>query len=160
MTDTIVLKKYANRRLYDTTRSAYVTLEEVAEMVRQGRVVRAVDAKTKEDVTAFVLTQIVLEEARKKKALLPVPLLHMIIRYGDNVLVDFFDQYLEQIVRNYLEYKSTVDEQFKKWLDFGAGMSDLTHKSMASMAPFSTMFKPKPDSRKKEKNKSDEEEDK
>jgi len=157
MTDTIVLKKYANRRLYDTTQSAYVTLDEVAEMVRQGRVVRAVDAKSKEDVTAFVLTQIVLEEARKKNALLPVPLLHMIIRYGDNVLVDFFDKYLEQIVRNYLEYKSTVDEQFKKWLDFGAGMSELTQKSITSMAPFSTIFNPQPDSKRKEKKNKDSE---
>jgi polyhydroxyalkanoate synthesis repressor PhaR len=123
----------------------------VAEMVREGKEVRAVDAKTKEDVTAFVLTQIVLEEARKKKALLPAPLLHMIIRYGDNVLVDFFDNYLEQIVRNYLEYKSSVDEQFKKWLDFGAGMSELTQKSMTSMTPFSTMFKSNTKSGEKEK---------
>jgi polyhydroxyalkanoate synthesis repressor PhaR len=155
MTDTIVLKKYANRRLYDTTRSAYVTLDEVAEMVRKGRAVRAVDAQTKEDVTAFVLTQIVLEEARKKNALLPAPLLHMIIRYGDNVLVDFFDKYLEQIVRNYLEYKSSVDEQFRKWLDFGADMSELAQKSMAGITPFSTIFKPKPESRKKEQGKED-----
>ncbi len=151
MADKVVLKKYANRRLYDTERSAYVTLDEVADMVRQGRVIQAIDAQTKEDVTAFVLTQIVLEEARKKKALLPEPLLHMIIRYGDNVLVDFFDQYLEQIVRNYLEYKSTVDKQFKKWLDFGAGMSEWTQKSMTGMAPFSSMFKTKPDSGRKEK---------
>lgn len=155
MTDTIVLKKYANRRLYDTTRSAYVTLDEVAEMVRRGRTVRAVDAQTKEDVTAFVLTQIVLEEARKKNALLPAPLLHMIIRYGDNVLVDFFDKYLEQIVRNYLEYKSTVDEQFRKWLDFGADMSELAQKSMAGITPFSTIFKPKPDLRNREKKERD-----
>ena len=155
MTETIVLKKYANRRLYDTNQSTYVTLDEVAEMVREGRVVRAVDAKTKEDVTAFVLTQIVLEEARKKNALLPVPLLHMIIRYGDNVLVEFFDKYLEQIVRNYLEYKSSVDEQFRKWLDFGAGMSELTQKSMASMTPFSTMFNPKPNKKKKDNTNTD-----
>ena len=157
MTDTIVLKKYANRRLYDTTRSAYVTLDEVAEMVREGRAIRAVDAQTKEDVTTFVLTQIVLEEARKKNALLQVPLLHMIIRYGDNVLVDFFDKYLEQIVRNYLEYKRTVDKQFEKWLDFGADLSELAQKSMTGMTPFSTTIKPKPDSRNKEKKKRDSE---
>lgn len=155
MTETIVLKKYANRRLYDTNQSTYVTLDEVAEMVREGRIVRAIDAKTNEDVTAFVLTQIVLEEARKKNALLPVPLLHMIIRYGDNVLVDFFDQYLEQIVRNYLEYKSSVDEQFRKWLDFGAGMSELTQKSMTSMTPFSTMFNPNPNNKNKENKNTD-----
>ena len=157
MTDTIVLKKYANRRLYDTTRSAYVTLEEVAEMVRNGRSVRAVDAQTNEDVTAFVLTQIVLEEARKKNALLPVPLLHMIIRYGDNILVDFFDQYLERVVRNYLEYKSTVDKQFKRWLDFGTDLSGLAQKSMAGMTPFSSIFKSGPGSENdKDKQKGDE----
>lgn len=153
MADKVVLKKYANRRLYDTDRSAYVTLDEVADMVRQGRVIHAIDAQTKENVTAFVLTQIVLEEARKKKALLPEPLLHMIIRYGDNVLVDFFDQYLEQIVINYLEYKSTVDKQFKKWLDFGADMSELAQKSMTGISPFSSMFKTEPDSGNKEKKK-------
>lgn len=153
MADKVVLKKYANRRLYDTDRSAYVTLDEVADMVRQGRVIHAIDAQTKENVTAFVLTQIVLEEARKKKALLPEPLLHMIIRYGDNVLVDFFDQYLEQIVKNYLEYKSTVDKQFKKWLDFGADMSELAQKSMTGISPFSSMFKTEPDSGNKEKKK-------
>ncbi len=79
MNDRIVLKKYANRRLYDTQKSAYVTLSEVADIIRQGKTIQAIDAKTKEDVTAFVLTQIILEEAKNNNALLPVPLLHMII---------------------------------------------------------------------------------
>ena len=68
MPDRIILKKYANRRLYDNTRSAYVRLEQVAEMVKAGNSVTVIDAKTGEDVTAFVLTQIVLEEAKKKNA--------------------------------------------------------------------------------------------
>jgi polyhydroxyalkanoate synthesis repressor PhaR len=136
MTDRIILKKYANRRLYDNTRSAYVTLEQVAEMIRAGHSVTAVDAKTGDDVTAFVLTQIVLEEARKKNALLPTALLHMIIRYGDNVLGEFFDKYLEQILKNYLTYKSRVDEQFKQWLDFGTDLSALAQKSLTDLSPF------------------------
>lgn len=137
MPETILLKKYANRRLYDTTRSAYVTLDEVARMIAEGQTVKAEDAKTAEDVTAFVLTQIVLEKARQKNILLPVPLLHLIIRYGDNFLMEFFDKYLEQAMNNYLAYKSRVDEQFKRWMEFGLNYS-------GSMSPFS-FFRPKGD---------------
>jgi polyhydroxyalkanoate synthesis repressor PhaR len=151
MSDNIILKKYANRRLYDNTRSAYVTLEQVAEMIKAGRSVTAVDAKTGEDVTAFVLTQIVLEEARKKNALLPVALLHMIIRYGDNILGEFFDKYLEQTLKNYLAYKSRVDEQFKQWLDFGTDLSAMAQKSLTGISPFTTVFKKSRDTEDEEK---------
>ncbi len=141
MPDPVVLKKYANRRLYDTGRSAYVTLEEVAEMIRAGREVRAIDAKTKEDVTAFILTQIVLENARRNNILLPVPLLHVIIRFGDNLLSDFFSNYMELIIKNYLTYKSKVDEQFRRWLDLGMDFSQMTRQSFKGLSPFS-LFKP------------------
>ncbi len=70
MSQKIHLKKYANRRLYDTEKSRYVTLNEVAELIKKGRKVEVRDAKTKENVTAFILTQIVLEEAKKKNVLL------------------------------------------------------------------------------------------
>jgi len=141
MPDRIILKKYANRRLYDNTRSAYVTLEQVAEMIKAGHFVTAVDAKTGEDVTDFVLTQIVLEEAKNKNALLPAALLHMIIRYGDNILGEFFEKYLEQTLKNYLAYKSRVDDQFRQWLDFGTDLSSLAQKSLTGMVPFSRDFK-------------------
>ena len=140
MTEPIVLKKYANRRLYDTAQSVYVTLDEVADMIKSGKAVRAIDAKTKEDVTGFVLTQIILERARKNNFLLPVSLLHTIIQYGDNVLMDFFDNYLEQTINNYLTYKSKVDEQFKKWLDFGQDLSGMAQRSIADLSPFSPFF--------------------
>ena len=140
MTDKIVLKKYANRRLYDSQKSAYVTLDEVAKDIRQGKTVSAFDAKTKEDVTAFVLTQIILEEARNRNALLPVPLLHMIIRYGENVLREFFENYLEQTVNAYLAYKSKMDKQFKKWLEFGMDYSEMAQKSMTGLNPLQSFF--------------------
>jgi len=85
----LLLKKYTNRRLYDTEKSIYVTLDYVTEVIRNGRKIRVIDTKTKEDVTAAILTQIILEEARKKKYLLPMPLLHLIIQYGENILTDF-----------------------------------------------------------------------
>ncbi len=136
----IVLKKYANRRLYDTQKSAYVTLSEVAEIIRQGQTIKAIDAKTKEDVTAFVLTQIILEKAKNNNALLPVHLLHMIIRYGENVLHDFFENYLEQTLNAYLAYKSKVDEQFKNWLEVGVDFSEMTQKSIRQLNPFQAFF--------------------
>ncbi len=73
MDDKVRLKKYTNRRLYDTEKSQYVTLSQVAKIIKEGRSVEVIDVKTSEDVTSFILTQIVLEEAKRKKILLPAP---------------------------------------------------------------------------------------
>ena len=136
----IVLKKYANRRLYDTENSSYVTLNEVAQLIKQGREILAQDAKTGEDVTAFILTQIILEEARKNNALLPVPLLHTIIRYGENVLGEFFQKHLEHTIQSYLAYKGQVDEQFKRWMQLGMDWSSIARKSVPGLETFQKMF--------------------
>ncbi len=140
-----VYKKYANRRIYDTHASGYVTLEELAEVVRQGGEVKIIDAKTKEDVTAFILTQIVLEQAKRKNALLPAPVLHLIIQYGDNVLLEFFETYLQQIARNYIQYKKTVDVQFKRWLDLGMGLSPMGRSGSTETNPFAAFWGPQSD---------------
>jgi len=136
----LLLKKYTNRRLYDTEKSIYVTLDYVTETIRQGRPIQVLDAKTGEDVTAAILTQIVLEEARKKKFLLPTPLLYLIIQYGENVLTDFFEKYLEQTIRNYLLYRNMADDQFKKWLEYGENLPKMTPQAMAELAPFKPLF--------------------
>ena len=140
MAEKVLFKKYANRRLYDTEKSAYVTLNQVADIIKAGRQVEVIDAKTKEDVTAFILTQIVLEESRKKNVLLPVPLLHLIIQYGENVLEEFFEKYLQQTIHNYLNYKKTVDEQFGKWLEVGMDLTDVAQKTMTGLRPFQSFF--------------------
>jgi polyhydroxyalkanoate synthesis repressor PhaR len=136
MAEKVVLKKYANRRLYDTEKSAYVTLPQVTEMIREGREIMVVDAETKEDVTAFILTQIVQEEARKKSFLLPVSLLYLLIRHGDGVLSEFFEKYLEQTLKNYLAYKTAADDQFRQWLELGRDFSTRTQKAMSGLTPF------------------------
>ena len=138
----LVLKKYANRRLYDTEQSAYVTLSQVAELIKQGREVEVIDAETNAEVTAFILTQVVLEEAKKKTAFLPVSFLYLIIRYGDTVLSEFFEKYLEQTFKNYLAYKAAADEKFRDWLDLGADFSELVQKSMGGLAPFNPFVNP------------------
>ncbi|MBN1548775.1 MAG: hypothetical protein JW902_19145 [Syntrophaceae bacterium] len=140
MPDKIRLKKYANRRLYDTERSVYVTLEDIAAMIRHGSEVLVTDAQTGDDVTAFILTQIVLEEARKKNILLPAPLLHLMIRHGDRLLGEFFDKYLEQSLKNFLHYKSMADAQFAEWLKMGADLSEKTARSMPGNNPFQGFF--------------------
>jgi polyhydroxyalkanoate synthesis repressor PhaR len=136
MPEKVVLKKYANRRLYDTEKRAFVSLSQVTELVKQGREIEISDDKTGEDVTAFILTQIVLEEAKKKTLLLPISLLYLLIRYGDSVLSEFFDNYLEQTLKNYLGYKSSMDNQFRTWLEMGQDLSNLNQKSMASLTSF------------------------
>ncbi len=137
----ISLKKYSNRRLYDTEKSVYVTLNEVAEMVKQGRWVEVVDVDSGEDVTAFVLTQIVMEEAKKKNTLLPVPLLHLVIRFGDTVLSDFFGKYLEKMIKSYLAYKNVADEQFNKWLEIGAAITGQTQTPFSAENPLQSFVK-------------------
>jgi len=148
----LVLKKYPNRRIYDSEKSTYITLNEVAEYIRAGRQLRIEDAKTGEDVTAFILTQVILEEAKKKNALLPVPLLHLIIRYGDNVLGEFFDKYFYQTFQNFLAHKSTMDEQFQKWLDMGMNISKMAQKGFSDMKPFQSFYSFGEDPKKKGKN--------
>lgn len=134
MSKTVFLKKYANRRLYNTEDSKYITLEQVAGMVKKGRNIKVVDAKTKKDVTAYILTQIVMEEAKKNNTLLPVPLLYLFIQYGDNLLVEFFEVYLQQAIETFLNYKASFDNQFKKWLNLGADITDITQRSMTDLS--------------------------
>lgn len=140
MAEQVVIKKYNNRRLYDTEKNAYVTLAALSEMIKEGRQIEVIDAKTRVDVTAFTLTQIILEEAKSKNFLLPVPLLHLMIQFGETVLSEFFEKYLQQVVKNYLIYKTSVDAQFSKWLDLGAQLSQQAPQASPPFNPFLSVF--------------------
>jgi polyhydroxyalkanoate synthesis repressor PhaR len=119
MPDPLVLKKYSNRRLYDTRNSRYVNLDDLSTMIRSGEQVQIHDATSGDDVTAFILTQIVLEAAKCRNSLLPESVLHLIIRYGDNALGEFFEKYFLKTLQNYIATKKAFDQQFGKWLDMG-----------------------------------------
>ena len=136
----ILLKKYSNRRLYNTNDSEYVTLQEVAELIRQGLAVEVIDAKSKEDVTALILTQIILEEARQNNCLLPIPLLHTIIKYGDNLLAEFFESYLQKSMKSFIEYKAATATQYDKWLELTEEMTELTQKSLDGTQLYQELF--------------------
>jgi polyhydroxyalkanoate synthesis repressor PhaR len=100
----MVVKKYGNRRLYDTTESRYITLEELAERVRGGEDVQVVDAKSGKDLTQQTLAHIILE-SRGAAKLLPVPLLKQLVRMGDDALAEFFGMYLTSALELYLHAK-------------------------------------------------------
>jgi polyhydroxyalkanoate synthesis repressor PhaR len=144
MADLVEIKKYANRRLYDTEKSMYVTLSELAGIVRSGRRVIVRDAQTKEDVTAFILTQILLEEAKNKNSLLPAPLLHLIIQFGDNQLGEFFQTYLKQIVQIYLSQRAAFEEQFKRWIGSGMDLSEMARRHWTELGGLKTVFELNP----------------
>ena len=107
----IVIKKYANRRLYDTSASAYVTLEHLSELTRQGKDFSVQDAKTGEDLTRAVLAQIIFEQENKKEGVLPVSFLRQLIQfYGDN---------FQTMLPAYLELSmKTFNQQQDKWRDY------------------------------------------
>ena len=93
--DKVTIKKYANRRLYDTESSAYITLDRLAQMVRDGREFEVVDAKTGEDITRHVLTQIIVDEESRGSTMLPLNFLKQLIGLYGNSMQNFVPQYLE-----------------------------------------------------------------
>lgn len=102
----MLVKKYGNRRLYDTESSRYITLEDLTQRIRDGAEVKVVDAKTGADLTQPTLTQIIIE-GRGADTLLPAPLLHQLIRLGDDVLADFLGRYVQGALELYLQAKKT-----------------------------------------------------
>src|SRR5262245_38103028 len=103
----VLIKKYGNRRLYDTELSRYVTLEELAGRIRGGVDVRVVDAKTSEDLTQVTLTQVILEGGTAAR-LLPVGLLTQLIRLGDDALGEFFSRYVTAALDLYVQARRGV----------------------------------------------------
>ena len=96
-----MVKKYANRRLYNTATSSYVTLDDLSQMVRQGEHFVVYDAKSGEDLTRSVLTQIILEEDSKGRNLLPISFLRQLIGFYDDSLQSFLPRYLELSMENF-----------------------------------------------------------
>ena len=114
--DVVIIKKYANRRLYDTESSSYITLERLAQMVRQKRQFKVVDAKTGEDITRSVLAQIIMDEESRGATMLPVNFLRQLISmYGDSmqaVVPHYLEASLEQLQRNQSQFRDVMAGAF------------------------------------------------
>lgn len=109
-----VIKRYANRKLYDTERSCYVTLEEISQMIKDGEDVQVIDNRSKDDLTAVTLAQILVEE-EKKVAKMPLKLLRGIIQSGNDALNDFYQKRVADPVTNLREdVERRVDGLFRK----------------------------------------------
>jgi polyhydroxyalkanoate synthesis repressor PhaR len=136
MEQKVFIKKYPNRRLYNTLESIYITIDDVAEIIKEGNRVEVQDVSSGEDVTALVLTQIIMNKAKKDQGLLPVSLLHLVIQFGENQLHEFFDKYLEKTMENYLVYRKTVDDQTIAYLEMGKEFSNLAEKTLKDLESF------------------------
>ena len=110
------IKKYANRRLYNTGTSTYVTLEDLAEMVKSGEDFVVIDAKSGDDITRSVLTQIIFEQENKGQSLLPIAFLRQLIRfYGDsiqNLIPTYLDFSIDSLVRDQEKLRSQMTNAF------------------------------------------------
>lgn len=116
-----VIKRYGNRRLYNTETSGYVTLTDLVELIRAGRDLQVLDSASKEDVTKLILTQIILEEEKNKKNLLPEAFLYQLIRAQQDSAQDFFQNYLAASFEAYLKTRQEFDRRFRSFLEMGAG---------------------------------------
>jgi polyhydroxyalkanoate synthesis repressor PhaR len=146
----IVVKKYANRRLYNTSSSSYVTLEELAHLLRAGRDFVVFDAKTGDEITRSVLTQIILEEDSKGRNLLPVGFLRRLIGFYDDNMHAFLPRYLEMSMDHFLQNQ----EQMQRYVEGTMGrffpvgqLNDMTRQNMALWQQAATMFSPFPTAR-------------
>ena len=132
----VTIKKYANRRLYDTESSTYITLDRLAQMVREGREFEVVDAKSGEDITRQVLTQIIVdEEARGGTTMLPINFLKQLIGLYGNSMQNFVPSYLEAAMDAFQRNQSAVKDAFS-----GNVFADLAKRNMAIFEDASRAF--------------------
>jgi polyhydroxyalkanoate synthesis repressor PhaR len=143
----VVIKKYANRRLYNTEASSYVTLEDLAGMVRAGRDFAVYDAKSGDEITRAVLTQIIVEEESKGQNLLPVPFLRQLIGLYGNSVQSLVPRYLEvamgSFARQQEQIRQSVEQTIGGFNPFG-NLEEVGKQNMAMMERAMSLFSPFP----------------
>ena len=133
--DKVTINKYANRRLYDTESSSYITLDRLAEMVREGREFDVVDAKSGEDITRQVLTQIIVDEEARGSTMLPVNFLKQLIGLYGNSMQGMVPQYLEAAMDAFQRNQSAFQDAFG-----GKMFADLAKRNMQMFEGASRAF--------------------
>ena len=144
----ITIKKYANRRLYNTATSSYVTLDDLCKMVKEGMDFVVYDAKTGEDLTRSVLTQIIVEEEAKGQNLLPINFLRQLIGFYGDGLQDVLPSYLEcsmqsftknqDKLRRYMQDAFGAPQPFHSFEEIGKQNLALFERMMENFSPFAT----------------------
>ena len=146
-----IVKKYANRRLYNTASSSYVTLDELCQMVREGHEFLVYDAKTGDDITRSVLTQIILEEDAKGRNLMPIGFLRQIIGLYDDNLKAVVPRYLEVSMENFARHHEQMREYMEetvgrffplKQLEVINPFEDIARQNIAMFQKAASIFSP------------------
>jgi len=140
--EAIIIKKYANRRLYNTGSSSYITLDDLSKMTRDGVEFQVVDAKTGDDITHSILTQIIMEEEEKGEQMLPVSFLRQLISMYGNSMQAMMPSYLEATMDNFRANQSKLREAFEKGMANNP-FAKLHETNMAMMRAASEAFIPK-----------------
>lgn len=144
--DIVVIKKYANRRLYNTATSSYVTLEHLRQMVRDEVDFAVYDAKTGEDITRSVLTQIIVEEEAKGTNLLPISFLRQLISFYGDSMQTVVPTYLEQMMSAFAANQERMREQMQETMSgmfpFSGNLQEFSRQNAALMESAMRMFSP------------------
>src|SRR5690348_291754 len=153
----VIIKKYANRRLYNTQTSSYVTLDHLAAMVKEGTEFEVQDARTGEDITRSVLTQIIFEEEAKGQSLLPIKFLRQLIRFYGDSLQTFVPGYLDMSMESFTKNQGAMRDRIAEALGGGNQMIEnmtrqnlqLFENAMAMFTPFGNVGAAKAETAKK-----------
>jgi polyhydroxyalkanoate synthesis repressor PhaR len=139
--ETIVIKKYANRRLYNTASSSYITLEDLARMVRENVDFAVFDAKSGEDITHSILTQIIMDEEANGEQMLPVSFLRQLIGMYGNSMQAMMPSYLEASMENFRDNQAKIREAWEKGIQSNP-IAALHETNMAMMRAAAETFMP------------------
>lgn len=126
--DALVIKRHGNRRLYNTETKSYVNYGELAKIVRDGSDVKVVDSASGEDVTKAVLIQVILEEEKKNKTVLPTEFLFQLLRSREESMQDFFKNHLAASFNAYLKTKEEFDNRFRTMLEMATAAPQMWEK--------------------------------
>ena len=126
--DSLVIKRYGNRRLYNTETKTYVNYSDLAKIVRDGNDVQVIDSTTKEDVTKAVLIQVILEEEKNNKTVLPTEFLFQLLRSREDSMQDFFKNHLSASFNAYLKTKEEFDNRFRTMLEMATAAPQMWEK--------------------------------
>lgn len=124
----IVIKRHGNRRLYNTRSKSYIGYAELAELVRDGNDIKVIDSTTKEDVTKAVLIQVILDEEKNKKTILPTEFLFQILRSREESVQDFLKNHLAASFNAYLKTKEEFDNRFRSMLEMATQAPQMWEK--------------------------------
>jgi len=136
-TNEVIIKRYGNRRLYNTETGGYVTYEDLIGLIREGHDIKVIDSVSSEDVTKTILIQLILEEEKRKKAILPTQFLFQLLRSREEAVQDFFKNHLAASFEAYLKTKEEFDKRFRAMLEMAATAPQLWEK----LIPGAEMFR-------------------